>query len=136
MVNAMDIQVKKRRRVNAQPRPFLFERLMKRRDEEIRLLSIKIKRLKFNDELVCGRLRLVWIQPTSRCYFVLYAGEKKIGKVEVRADYPSDAKIQQLAAILVLAGFKVRNTQTVQAAVLGFPRKLSRVPNLFTLSDG
>jgi hypothetical protein len=131
----MGMQTKKRRPTNEQPRPNLAARLLQRRNEQTRLLAIKLRGLMLNDALVCGRLRLIWIQPTRRRYFVLYAGQRKIGKVEVRADYPSTAKLEQLAALLVLAGFTARKSQIVPSAVLRFPRRLNRVPNLFTLSD-
>jgi len=85
--------------------------------------------------LVCGKLRLIWIEPTTRRYFVLLSGRKPIGKVEVRTDSPSDEKVRQLATLLALAGFTGRTSHVLPGDVQRFPRKLNRVPNLFTLAD-
>ncbi len=137
MVAALPITTsvrKKRRAVNIQPRPHLSARLLARQDALTRHLFLQIKRLKINDALMCGNLRLEWIHPeASHKHYVLWTGDEVMGKVEVRAWFPSDTKVQRLAAILALVGFTDR-AQRIQATVDELP-KISRVRNLFTMAD-
>lgn len=132
-------QEKQRRIVNPQPRPHLSARLHARWDDTTRLLAVKITRLQINDLLVEDRLKLEWIQLGDRRYYLLRVGKHLRGKVEVRtaSGRPSREKVARLAAVLALYGFNAGSPR-VDGGVerLPSPRRLKRVPNLFTLVDG